>query len=373
MLYITLYPKVWRNTYISENALMPDYASTTFNINHWEQMKKIKSNFHSNLSFEDIQSLLPKHFCTFSDERYFSIQIPAYRTDGTEAVIFGFPFKESNIWGISMGVVLSNLFSSFNYMAKDVHLVFYRESLKDWLHSYYLEKEIVDIDEQECFGGILQAGLVLDIELPKESEQGKAYVKYEGPDGLLPNLDLLNSFFRIASGHGNIGLSSISYLLNNDVVGYFKGLFSILFSLGTRAIFHDSEHHGALLKYRIEAFTLGMMDSDGKNPNIDTRLYDLFPMIESLWRSVNNILERFHQSFFFYLLPDQLHYISISYYMPAVGLFILSQAIMSDISKHHTYDTLARFMLIAWIVTVSSYDFALVYICSPLFYITLLK
>ncbi|EPZ35858.1 Gaa1-like, GPI transamidase component domain-containing protein [Rozella allomycis CSF55] len=360
MLYITLYPKVWRNTYISENALMPDYASTTFNINHWEQMKKIKSNFQSNLSFEDIQSLLPKHFCTFSDETLLFNSNTGLSHRWHRGCNIWFPFQRKQYMG-------------FNYMAKDVHLVFYRESLKDWLHSYYLEKKIVDIDEQECFGGILQAGLVLDIELPKEAEQGKAYVKYEGPDGLLPNLDLLNSFFRIASVHGNIGLSSISYLLNNDVVGYFKGLFSILFSLGTRAIFYDSEHHGALLKYRIEAFTLGMMDSDRKNPNIDTRLYDLFPMIESLWRSVNNILERFHQSFFFYLLPDQLHYISISYYMPAVGLFILSQAIMSDISKHHTYDTLARFMLIAWIVTVSSYDFALVYICSPLFYITLLK
>lgn len=40
-------------------------------------------------------------------------------------------------------------------------------------------------------------------------------------------------------------------------------------------------------------------------------------------RSVNNLLERFHQSFFFYLLPSSHYYISIGIYMPAFGLVVL--------------------------------------------------
>lgn len=39
-------------------------------------------------------------------------------------------------------------------------------------------------------------------------------------------------------------------------------------------------------------------------------------VVESTLRSLNNLLERFHQSFFFYLLPSSWRYISIGVYMP---------------------------------------------------------
>jgi glycosylphosphatidylinositol transamidase len=48
-----------------------------------------------------------------------------------------------------------------------------------------------------------------------------------------------------------------------------------------------------------------------------------FRIIESTLRSINNLLERFHQSFFFYLLPSSNYYISIGMYMPAFGLVVL--------------------------------------------------
>ena len=34
-------------------------------------------------------------------------------------------------------------------------------------------------------------------------------------------------------------------------------------------------------------------------------------------------MEKFHQSFFFYLLPSSNHYVSIGMYMPAFGLICL--------------------------------------------------
>lgn len=46
-------------------------------------------------------------------------------------------------------------------------------------------------------------------------------------------------------------------------------------------------------------------------------------VVEGTMRSVNNLLERFHQSFFFYLLPSSHYYISIGLYMPAFGLVAL--------------------------------------------------
>jgi glycosylphosphatidylinositol transamidase len=50
-------------------------------------------------------------------------------------------------------------------------------------------------------------------------------------------------------------------------------------------------------------------------------------LIESTARSLNNLLEHFHQSFFFYLLPGPRRYVSIGMYYPplvlvAIGLIL---------------------------------------------------
>lgn len=39
-----------------------------------------------------------------------------------------------------------------------------------------------------------------------------------------------------------------------------------------------------------------------------------------MYRKLNNLLERLHQSYFFYLMPSLSHFVSIGYYMPAFGL-----------------------------------------------------
>ena len=48
-----------------------------------------------------------------------------------------------------------------------------------------------------------------------------------------------------------------------------------------------------------------------------------FRVVEGIFRSLNNLLERFHQSFFFYLLPATDRYVSIGLYMPPFGLLAL--------------------------------------------------
>jgi hypothetical protein len=45
-------------------------------------------------------------------------------------------------------------------------------------------------------------------------------------------------------------------------------------------------------------------------------LFRIHRTVESTMRSLNNLLERFHQSFFFYMLPSPWRYISIGVYMP---------------------------------------------------------
>jgi glycosylphosphatidylinositol transamidase len=62
------------------------------------------------------------------------------------------------------------------------------------------------------------------------------------------------------------------------------------------------------------------------------RDYDLYTagrIIEGIFRSLNNLLERFHQSFFFYLLPSTGRYVSIGMYMPGFGLLAGSMLLLA--------------------------------------------
>ena len=57
----------------------------------------------------------------------------------------------------------------------------------------------------------------------------------------------------------------------------------------------------------------------------------VFRIIEGVCRSLNNLLERFHQSFFFYLLPATDRYVSIGLYMPPFG--VLASPVLIKVSS----------------------------------------
>lgn len=45
--------------------------------------------------------------------------------------------------------------------------------------------------------------------------------------------------------------------------------------------------------------------------------------LEGAFRKLNHLLERLHQSYFFYLLPALARFVSIGLYMPAAGFLLL--------------------------------------------------
>lgn len=55
----------------------------------------------------------------------------------------------------------------------------------------------------------------------------------------------------------------------------------------------------------------------------------LLKIVEGISRSLNNLLERFHQSFFFYVIISSDRFISIGDYMPSIGLMAGSLLIKS--------------------------------------------
>lgn len=74
-------------------------------------------------------------------------------------------------------------------------------------------------------------------------------------------------------------------------------------------------NHGLFHRFGIEAVTLEGISREepdalfmNHNPSQPIKVIRL---LEDLSRSLNNLLERFHQSFFFYILPSSDRYISI--------------------------------------------------------------
>lgn len=70
-------------------------------------------------------------------------------------------------------------------------------------------------------------------------------------------------------------------------------------------------------------------ESSVPSQNIQHKIMALLKIVEGINRSLNNLLERFHQSFFFYVIISSERFISIGDYMPSIGLMAGSLLIKS--------------------------------------------
>merc|ERR1712156_641304 len=78
-------------------------------------------------------------------------------------------------------------------------------------------------------------------------------------------------------------------------------------------------HHGDFLLRKIEALTIRGL---GRNGKYDLKFVGY--LVEGVSRSVNNLLELFHQSFFYYLLPRSDRYMSNGdYFIPLIMLILI--------------------------------------------------
>lgn len=89
--------------------------------------------------------------------------------------------------------------------------------------------------------------------------------------------------------------------------------------------------HGLYHKYAIQAITLEGIEktADSQEVKLSVPYYKIGLVVEGITRSLNNLLERFNRSYWFYLLPSTRRYISIGYYMIPFGLMIIPLAIKS--------------------------------------------
>jgi glycosylphosphatidylinositol transamidase len=102
--------------------------------------------------------------------------------------------------------------------------------------------------------------------------------------------------------------------ITNHKDSYEDRLRTLAAGLATQSLGHATGPHSAFMPYHIDAITLKTM-GDGWHDEMS-----LGRVTESLVRSINNLLEHLHQSFFFYILLNANRFVSIGNYLPGAML-----------------------------------------------------
>lgn len=167
--------------------------------------------------------------------------------------------------------------------------------------------------------GALQGALVIDNVLDHSFES--LHVVYDGINGQLPNLDFINTAVSVASGQMGIRVVLQRMWEHND--SYLERLQVMLRGILSQGLGHSSGSHSSFFPYHVDAITLQA---------VGTGLHDEMAMgrvVEGVFRSLNNLLEHFHQSFFFYLLMQTDRFVSIGTYLPSAMLVAINFTIMA--------------------------------------------
>lgn len=347
-------------TYLSENALSPGLVYSELKPDSGrlaqtflDELKKERENHRANMPSAWIQAKM-KQIGLETHVHNFTLNYPfgggkvfqgknvygilrAPRIGSTEGIVFSAPYRPPNSVhaDITPSVPLLLAFADFarkkNYWAKDlIFLVTEQEQLgvHAWLEAYYGggmgDMSVLNSGNLPARAGALQAALNLEIQ---DFDADYIDVKIEGLNGQLPNLDMFNLVQRITVREGiSSGYKQIPRKKRKASQTPVKeNLKNILAMMASQANGVPTGNHGLFHRHRIEALTLeavkGGSSTNSNNRNIAAAVV-LLKTVEGISRSLNNLLERFHQSYFFYILIQNDRFISIGDFMACLALIV---------------------------------------------------
>ena len=188
-----------------------------------------------------------------------------------------------------------------------------------WVDAYHNEHSEPAVGPLPIKSGALQGVVVVDNALNHRFES--LHIAYDGINGQLPNLDLFNTATAIASGQMGIGVVLQRMWKHGD--SYRERLQTMLRGMVSQGLGHASGPHSSFIPYHIDAITLQAVGDGWQDEMAMGRC------VESTFRSLNNLLEKFHQSFFFYLLMQANRFVSIGTYLPSAMLVAVNFSIMA--------------------------------------------
>jgi glycosylphosphatidylinositol transamidase len=95
----------------------------------------------------------------------------------------------------------------------------------------------------------------------------------------------------------------------------------MLRTASVQAVGLPSAGHGLLVRHRVEALTVRALPNAPYSRRYG--LQDMGNVVCGIVRSLNNLLEHLHHSFYFYILPRADHYVSVSLYTPPLALILV--------------------------------------------------
>ncbi|MCJ1289175.1 Glycosyl phosphatidyl inositol protein transamidase complex subunit [Xylographa carneopallida] len=334
-----------RQTYISENALLPGQVHTYFGGSEQNIFNAYKHEVRAlaGKSQDDISRKLSEILKSsglkvarqryeyqaagniYGGENVYAI-LHAPRGDATEAIVLVAAWRdmdeELNQSGVALVLTLARYFKRWSLWSKDIIFLITPDSKagpQAWVDAYHDAHSPPSVASLPMKSGALQGAIVVDNVLDHRFES--LHITYDGINGQLPNLDLFNTAVSIASGQMGIGVSLQRMWKHGDT--YRERLQTMLRGMVSQGLGHTSGPHSSFIPYHIDAITLQAVGDGWQDEMAMGRC------VESLFRSLNNLLEHLHQSFFFYLLMQANRFVSIGTYLPSAMLVAVNFTIMA--------------------------------------------
>jgi glycosylphosphatidylinositol transamidase len=230
---------------------------------------------------------------------------------------------EVNNSGVALVLTLARYFKRWSLWSKDIIFLVPGDSTigpQAWVDAYHDGHDERYVESLRIKSGALQGAVAVDYPAgPWGHRYDKLHVVYDGINGQLPNLDLLNTAVQIASGQLGIG-SAIQRMWKHDD-SYKDRLQTMLRGMISQGLGHATGPHSSFIPYHVDAITLVTVGNGWHDE------MSLGKVVESLFRSLNNLLEHLHQSFFFYLLLQDRRFVSIGTYLPSAMLIAINFSI----------------------------------------------
>ncbi|SCV72987.1 BQ2448_6912 [Microbotryum intermedium] len=281
---------------------------------------------------------------------YSILQAP--KTDGAESLVLGASWlsrayhegtkkRRVNIRGVASTLALANFFKKYSIWSKDIIFLIsddYIAGAQAWVDEYHGNQQSnIRAAPLSRTTGPIWAALNLDYPYHSFSHLG---LFYEGVNGHLANLDFLNSASHITKAmgvapvlHADVELADLmpsvfydtplSFLDNHVVRTYMRAAKTVIHQVALTASGKAQGPEAVFGKYRIDALALFGVPAEGPHG-----FYALGRIVESTFRSLNNLLERFHQSFFLYIMTSVDTFVAIGNYLAAPVLVCAGMTIM---------------------------------------------
>ncbi|KAL0946673.1 hypothetical protein HGRIS_012862 [Hohenbuehelia grisea] len=376
-------PELGRGTYIDENALQPAQVNTYWSwgevhsadkyLAKLEELRDQNASSAARAEFIatefmqlGIAAATQKYEFTLSDgssagANAYAIS-PSPRTAGNEAMVISASWLSRtgdgdgtlNLRGVATVLALADFFKQYSLWAKDIIYVIsdgYMEGMQAWLSAYHETTQTnLRMESLAISSGTIWTAINIDYPGHSFSHLG---IFHEGLNGRLPNQDLINSFEHISKYTGGVPVllydhgepgdinalrSDFPWLPNwlqeaiHDQIHlktYFYRAKNILRHVSCQARGRASGVHGLFHQFRIDAFTVFALPAQGPHG-----FHALGRIVESFFRTTNNLLERLHASFFFYIFASSTHFLKVGSFLPSAVL--ISVAMMFGGLKHWT-------------------------------------